>query len=146
MERLSNVVSLVEAFRAFDADNDGLITGAELGGIMDSLGCGMKDQDVEAMMQQADTNRDGMLSMQEFLDMNTKDMQLGDLAISLRNTLEAFGVDREGVVTREELYEAMLNLGELSPEDCHAIVASMDADADGAVSLVDFRLILNSLL
>ena len=38
METLSHVFRLVDAFRAFDADNDGHITTAQLGGIMASLG------------------------------------------------------------------------------------------------------------
>ena len=54
LETLNQVLSLVEAFRAFDADNDGCITAAELGGIMGSLGYNASDQDVRAMMQQGD--------------------------------------------------------------------------------------------
>ncbi|XP_022753107.1 probable calcium-binding protein CML29 [Durio zibethinus] len=146
-ETLSNVLSLVEAFRAFDADNDGAINAAELGGILGSLGYNASEQDVREMMQQGDTNKDGLLSIEEFLDMNTKDMALGDLAQFLRSASQAFDADRDVALTATELYEVMGNLGiELSLEDCQDVVASMDADGDGAVSLDDFKLIVNSLL
>ncbi|XWS25201.1 hypothetical protein CRYUN_Cryun27aG0049500 [Craigia yunnanensis] len=55
-ESLNNVLSIVEAFRVFDADNDGAINTAELGGILGSLGYNASEQDVRAMMQQGDTN------------------------------------------------------------------------------------------
>ncbi|XVF36841.1 hypothetical protein REPUB_Repub19eG0093200 [Reevesia pubescens] len=147
-ETLSSVLSLVEAFRAFDADNDGAINAAELGGILGTLGYNASEQDVKAMMLQGDTNKDGLLSIEEFLDMNTKDMELaGDLANFLRSAFQAFDVDGDEALTATELYEVMGNLGiDLSLEDCQGVIASMDADGDGAVSLEDFKLIINSLL
>ncbi|KAF9687251.1 hypothetical protein SADUNF_Sadunf02G0074100 [Salix dunnii] len=146
IESLNQVLSLMEAFRAFDSDNDGFITAAELGGILGSLGYNASEQDVSAMMQQGDTNKDGLLSMQEFLEMNTKDMELGELANLLKTAYEALNVNGDDIVTGEELYEATVN-GELdlSLEDCQSIIASMDADGDGAVSSEDFRVIVNSL-
>ncbi|KAJ6405256.1 hypothetical protein OIU84_013264 [Salix udensis] len=146
IESLNQVLSLMEAFRAFDSDNDGFITAAELGGILGSLGYNASEQDVSAMMQQGDTNKDGLLSMQEFLEMNTKDMELGELANLLKTAFEALDLDGDDIVTGEELHEATVN-GELdlSLEDCRSIIASMDADGDGAVSSKDFRAIVNSL-
>ncbi|KAL6296893.1 putative calcium-binding protein CML29 [Prunus yedoensis var. nudiflora] len=146
-ETLSQVLGLVEAFKAFDADNDGKINVAELGGILGSLGYQASEQDVRAMMQQGDTNRDGFLSIEEFLGMNTKNMEFGGLENVLKNAFEALDVDGDEVVTAEELYEVMGDdLGyELSLEDCQGIIASIDIDGDGAVSFEDFKLIVNSL-
>lgn len=147
METLSQVLSLVEAFRAFDADNDGSITAAELGGILGSLGYNPSETDVRAMMQQGDTNRDGLLSIEEFLEMNTKEMELGGLETILRTAFQALDVEGEEAVTGEELYEVMENMGaELSLDDCQDIISCMDGDGDGAINLEDFRLIVNSLL
>ncbi|KAI3912226.1 hypothetical protein MKW98_012037 [Papaver atlanticum] len=78
-EMLSYVFSLVETFRAFDGNNDSLISAAELGGIMSSLGYKVTEQDISMMMQQGDTNGDGLLSIEEFLQMNTKEIELGEL-------------------------------------------------------------------
>ncbi|GLT84995.1 hypothetical protein SLE2022_031980 [Rubroshorea leprosula] len=147
-ETLRQVLSLVEAFRAFDADNDGAITSAELGGILSSLGYNASEQDVRAMMQQGDKNKDGLLSMEEFLEMNTKDMELtGSLSNSLRIAFEGFDLDGDESVTGEELFQVMANFGaEMSLEDALAVIASMDGDGDGAVSFEDFKLIINCVL
>ncbi|KAJ4962839.1 hypothetical protein NE237_022778 [Protea cynaroides] len=146
-EAISHVFSLVETFRAFDADNDGFISAAELGGLLASLGNGASEQDVKAMMQQGDTNRDGLLSIEEFLEMNTKDTELGDLAGFLRTALEPLDLNSDDVLTGEELHELVGNMGTgLSLEDCQNIIASMDVNGDGSVSFEDLRLIIDSLL
>ncbi|MBL2492333.1 EF-hand domain-containing protein, partial [Klebsiella pneumoniae] len=93
MEALSHVLSLVEVFRSFDSNNDGQITAAELGGIMGSLGYNPREQDVKAMMQQGDTNKDGLLSLEEFLEMNTKGMELGSLASCLQMAFQELNGD-----------------------------------------------------
>lgn len=148
-ETLNHICGLVKAFRAFDADNDGTITAAELGGLMGSLGYNPSEEEVTCMMQQGDTNKDGLLSMEEFLEMNTKDLELGSSGVFLKAASEALNVDGDGddVVNGEGLFDVMWNLGcGLTLEDCQNLVASMDGDGDGAVSFLDFKLIINSLL
>ncbi|TKY56208.1 calcium-binding protein CML29 [Spatholobus suberectus] len=147
METLNHVLSLVEAFRAFDADNDGRITQAELGGMLGSLGYNASEQEVRAMMQEGDKNKDGLLSIHEFLEMNTKDLEGGNLANTLSTAFEALDEDGNEILTGEELHEVVQNLGlGLSLENCQHLVASLDADGDGAVSLDEFQLIVDSLL
>lgn len=147
-EVLSHVLGLVEAFRAFDSDNDGAITAPELGGIMSSLGYNPTEQEVRAMMQEGDKNKDGLLSIEEFLKMNTKNLELGGLGNFLNIALESFN-DNDGIaemVTGEELFQVLVSLGvELNLEDCQNIIASMDIDGDGAINLDDFNLIVSSL-
>jgi len=147
METLNHVLSLVEAFRAFDADNDGRITKAELGGILGSLGYNASEQEVGAMMQEGDKNRDGFLSIQEFLEMNTRELEGGSLGSTLSTAFEALDEDGNEILTGEDLHGVMQNLGlDLSLDNCVHLVASLDADGDGAVSLDEFRLIVDSLL
>ncbi|KAG5112396.1 hypothetical protein JHK82_035665 [Glycine max] len=147
METLNHVLALVEAFRAFDADNDGRITQAELGGILGSLGYNPSEQEVRAMIEHGDKNKDGLLSIHEFLEMNTKDLEGGNLANTLSTAFEALDEDGNEILTGEELHEVMQNLGlDLSLENCVHLVTSLDADGDGAVSLDEFRLIVDSLI
>ncbi|KAI4307321.1 hypothetical protein L6164_030523 [Bauhinia variegata] len=146
IETVTRVLRLVEAFRAFDGDNDGHISVAELGGIMASLGYNASEQEVRAMMQQGDKNRDGLLSIDEFLELNTKDLQSGDLANFLRTAFQALDEDGNEVLMAEELHELMANLGpNLSLENCNSIVASLDVNGDGVVDMDDIRLIVNCL-
>ncbi|RDX80318.1 putative calcium-binding protein CML25, partial [Mucuna pruriens] len=146
MEAVNHVVSLVEAFRAFDVDNDGRITVAELGGILGSLGYDCGEQEVMAMMQQGDRNKDGLLSIHEFLELNTKDLDGGNLANILGTAFEALDEHGNEIFTGEELHGVVQNLGlDLSLDNCLHLVTSLDADGDGAVTLDEFRLIIDSL-
>lgn len=148
-ETLSYVLRLLEAFRAFDSDNDGGITAAELGGVMGSLGYNPSDQEVRTLMQQGDKNQDGLLSIEEFLELNTKELELGGLANSLKSAFEHLDLESDDVVTGEELFEVMGNstgVGELGLEECQAIIASIDGDGDGAISYEDFNLIVSCLI
>ncbi|XP_022941005.1 probable calcium-binding protein CML29 [Cucurbita moschata] len=145
-DSLSHIFSLIEAFRAFDADNDGLISAAEVGGIMGSLGYNLSEQDVNVMMEEGDVDRDGLLSMGEFLEMSARSVEVGEVGRYLKVAFEALNADGDDLVSGEELYEVFVNLGlDVSLEDCMAIVASMDGDGDGAVFLEDLKLIVNSL-
>ncbi|XP_027180025.1 probable calcium-binding protein CML29 [Coffea eugenioides] len=147
LDMLSHVLRLVEAFRAFDADSDGQISAAELGGIMGSLGYNPAEADIQAMMQKGDTNKDGLLSITEFLDLNTKDLGLGGLSTILRRVFAALDFQGEEFVTGEELFEVVENMGQdLSLQDCQSIIASVDGDGDGAISYEDFKLIVKALL
>ncbi|KAF8404169.1 hypothetical protein HHK36_009049 [Tetracentron sinense] len=125
------VVNLMEVFKAFDADNDGSITAAELRGIMESLGYSTSAQEVKAMMREGDTDRDGLLSLDEFLEMKTKGTEMGDLFTSLQTAFEALDLNGNGIVTGEELYELVTNMGINIPlEECQSIIAFLDADGD----------------
>lgn len=146
-ETLSHVLRLVEAFRAFDSDNDERITAAELEGIMGSLGYNPSEQEIRTMMLEGDKNRDGLLSVEEFLDLNTKELGLGGLGDCLKSAFECLNFEGDEFVTGEELFDVMGNGGlGLGLEECQAIIASMDGDGDGAINFEDFKLIVTSLI
>ncbi|XP_044474908.1 probable calcium-binding protein CML29 [Mangifera indica] len=145
-EKMSNILSLVNTFKAFDSDNDGSITAAELGGILSSLGHTASEEDVSAMVQQADKDKDGLLSLEEFLEMNTKDMELGSLRIFLTSALGSMDADEDEILTGEELHEMAENLGfPVTLADCQNMIAALDENGDGAVSFEEFQLLVNSL-
>ena len=58
---------LREAFYMYDMNNDGYITKEEFRTTMKSLGENLTEEEIDAMMSQADTNKDGKISMEEFV-------------------------------------------------------------------------------
>ncbi|KAJ9470792.1 Calmodulin [Diplonema papillatum] len=56
-----------EAFRVFDKDANGYISAAELRHLMTNLGEKQTDEEVSAMMQEADVDGDGLINYEEFV-------------------------------------------------------------------------------
>ncbi|XP_031497073.1 probable calcium-binding protein CML29 [Nymphaea colorata] len=147
---LSHVQELLEAFTAFDSDDDGLVSAAELAGILSSMGYNATEEEVTGMMREADVDGDGQLSLEEFLEMSLKNVDLGSLAGLLRSALEMLdaaaddgGDEIDGVM----LYELVNGLGSgVTKEQCEALIAALDVDGDGMVGLDDFKTIANALL
>ncbi|XP_073055080.1 probable calcium-binding protein CML15 [Primulina eburnea] len=63
---LINQDQLLEVFRSFDRDGNGYITMAELAGQMAKMGQPLTYRELSNMMQEADTNGDGVISFNEF--------------------------------------------------------------------------------
>ncbi|KAI8335191.1 hypothetical protein BC941DRAFT_503914 [Chlamydoabsidia padenii] len=57
---------LMDCFRAFDTNHDGFISRAELEKVMQKLGEDLTSQDIQDMMAEADTNKDGHIDFDEF--------------------------------------------------------------------------------
>ncbi|KAJ1686736.1 hypothetical protein LUZ63_018126 [Rhynchospora breviuscula] len=58
---------LREAFRVFDKDQNGFISGAELRHVMTNLGEKLTDEEVQEMVREADTDGDGQINYDEFV-------------------------------------------------------------------------------
>ncbi|KAK9315713.1 hypothetical protein V1522DRAFT_409271 [Lipomyces starkeyi] len=58
-----------EAFRVFDRDNNGYISATELRHVMTSIGERLTDEEVDLMIKEADTNNDGRIDYNEFVQL-----------------------------------------------------------------------------
>ncbi|CAM9305231.1 unnamed protein product [Ectocarpus fasciculatus] len=58
---------LHEAFKVFDMDGDGEITGAEIKTIMKQLGQHLEDDEVDLIIGEADTDGNGNINYEEFV-------------------------------------------------------------------------------
>ncbi|KAL6873812.1 hypothetical protein ACP4OV_013894 [Aristida adscensionis] len=145
-EALSYISSLVEAFQAFDSDGDGLVTAAELRGLLASLGHDRSEADARDMLARAGGDGDGRLSVEELLDvMNAGELGLGALGAVLQSALPALEAAGGAMVGADELARAVGTMGAASAEDCAAIIECMDGDGDGAITIEEFRLMVDLL-
>merc|ERR1711983_587240 len=65
--------TLKDAFRIFDKDDDGFISVEELRSIMKNLGDKMTDEELDEMLDAADTKHDGLVNYSEFVMLLSKD-------------------------------------------------------------------------
>ncbi|KAA8525847.1 hypothetical protein F0562_007702 [Nyssa sinensis] len=63
----SKLAELREIFRSFDRNNDGSLTQLELGSLLRSLGLKPSPDQLEALIQKADTNSNGLVEFSEFV-------------------------------------------------------------------------------
>ncbi|XP_077555577.1 uncharacterized protein LOC144169973 [Haemaphysalis longicornis] len=60
-----------EAFKVFDRDGNGFITAAELRHVMTTLGEKLTNEEVDAMIREADVDGDGQINYDEFVALMT---------------------------------------------------------------------------
>ena len=64
-----NESSIRRAFRVLDKDCDGYITVKELKEVLSKLGENLTQKEVKEMVDEADTNGDGRIDMEEFVEL-----------------------------------------------------------------------------
>ena len=60
---------VINAFRVFDKEGNGLISSAELKHIMMNIGDKMTEEEADEMVNEADIDEDGMINYEEFVRM-----------------------------------------------------------------------------
>jgi Ca2+-binding EF-hand superfamily protein len=63
---------MLEAFKVFDSDGNGVISADELRQIMNNLGEKLTEEEVEEMVKEADIDGDGEINYEEFVRMMFK--------------------------------------------------------------------------
>ena len=69
IEETDTEEELIEAFKVFDRDGNGLISAAELRHVMTNLGEKLTDEEVDEMIREADVDGDGYINYEEFVRM-----------------------------------------------------------------------------
>lgn len=125
---------LVRMFNHLDADGDGRISAAEMRKVNRCT-----DEAAEEMVAAADKDRDGFISLDEFLAV----MGDGDDESDARATFDEFDANKDGVITAEELRLVLRRLGlggeELTVQQCEEMMAAYDCNKDGVLSFDEFK-------
>ncbi|TKY60977.1 calcium-binding protein CML25 [Spatholobus suberectus] len=134
---------LEQVFNKFDVNGDGKISASELGSIMGSLGQPATEQELENMIREVDGDGDGCISLQEFIELNTKGVDSDEVLENLKDAFSVFDIDGNGSITAEELNTVMRSLGEeCSLADCRRMIGGVDSDGDGTIDFEEFRVMM----
>nr|XP_022330789.1 calmodulin-like [Crassostrea virginica] len=113
---------LKSAFKVFDRDNTGFITGPNLRVVMTNLGEKLTDEEVEEMIREADADGDGLINYQEY-----------------REAFNLFDKDGDGSITTSELGVVMRSLGqEPTVRELENMIKEIDEDGNGAIDFDEF--------
>jgi len=132
-----------EAFQLFDKDQDGKITGEELGTVMRALGQNPTQAQIKEIVGQI--SRNGFIDLQSFLGMMKKRMKSNDGEDQIKEAFKVFDRNGSGFIEVAELKHVLTTLGEkLSVQEVDGVMKEADSDGDGKINLQDFLRVMKS--
>lgn len=135
------IAQLREIFTTFDRNHDGSLTQLELGSLLRSLGLKPSQDQIEALIQKADTNNNGLIEFSEFAALVAPEV-VSESPYSeeeLRAIFRVFDRDGNGYITAAELAHSMARLGHaLTVKELTGMIKEADTDGDGRISFPEF--------
>ncbi|KAH0652317.1 hypothetical protein KY289_029995 [Solanum tuberosum] len=156
VEKKSSKVELRGIFATFDKNNDGYITKQELKQSLKNIGIFMEDGDILEMVEKVDSNKDGLIDIDEFYELchsflgiekgvseeeggvEKGEEEEGDL----KDAFDVFDYDKDGLISEEELSKVLSSLGLNQGkrlDDCKEMIRNVDVDGDGMVNFDEFK-------
>ncbi|XP_047323201.1 probable calcium-binding protein CML11 [Impatiens glandulifera] len=133
---------LREIFRSFDHDNDGSLTQIELGSLLRSLGLNPNSDQIEFLIQRADTNSNGLIEFSEFVALVAPELLPAKSPYTddqLQKLFKVFDRDGNGFITAVELAHSMARLGHaLTGDELTGMIKEADTDGDGQINFKEF--------
>jgi len=135
---------LMETFKYFDKNGDGRISATELGQVLRSVGIASTHEELEAMVREVDSDNDGFIDLEEFIQLNklTKEA-IDDEHKTMAAAFEVFDINKDGFISAAELYRVLSDLGEvLTEEDCRTMIRNVDRNGDQLVDFSEFKYLM----
>lgn len=131
-------------FRSFDRDDDGRISAAELQlCIAAAAGEHISLDDAEALVTSADSDGDGLLDEEEFMQLVHVEEEEEERTRVLRQAFGMYEMDGEGCITPASLNRMLSQLGSPSDlDECKAMICRFDLNGDGVISFDEFRIMM----
>ncbi|XP_010540753.1 PREDICTED: probable calcium-binding protein CML17 [Tarenaya hassleriana] len=142
------ISELREIFRSFDRNNDGSLTQLELGSLLRALGLKPSPEQLEKLIQKADTNNNGLVEFSEFVALVSPKILSATMPYTedqLLRLFKIFDTDGNGFITAAELAHSMAKLGHaLTVEELTGMIKEADTDGDGRINFQEFAMAINS--
>ena len=139
------VQEIKEAFDLFDQDGSGTIDTEELKQALSNLGIDAKNQTLQNMMADLDSDKSGKIDFDEFINMMTAKMSDRDTEEDLKKVFKLFlgDDDKADTISLKHLKRVARELNEnMSDEELQEMITRADLDRDGTVNFEEFYQIM----
>lgn len=130
-----------EAFSIWDKDNDGTVSTEELELVLRSLGQNPTDAQLRDVINEMDTEGNGVIDFNGFLNMMAKKQKEDSISTAekFRDAFKVFDKDGDGFISATELQHVMKSFGEdLTKDEAEEMVKQADIDGDGQIDYKEF--------
>jgi len=135
------VAEIKETFKEMDVDGNGTITSEELQKVMKEQGEKLPEAVINVMVAMADTNGDGKIDFEEFLQMAITGPPDD---ITEDQMFKIFDKNGDGFISCDEMQNLVVTFGEdLSDAEVNELIKEADTDKDGRVNLEEFKAAMN---
>lgn len=134
-----------EAFSLYDTHDKGYITTKELGALIRSLGQNPTESDLAEMINEVDSDKNGLLEFEEFIRIMAKRMTWESMAFEISEAFRVFDRDRNGFISADELRHQVTTVGDkLTQDEVTDLLRVADQNGDGLIDYKEFvRMMLN---
>jgi len=117
----------------------GDITVEELAEVFRNLGQNPSTTELQDIISEVDTDRDGTISFSEFISMMTRKTSTTDVEAEIKAAFDVFDADKCGYIKAEELKSVMSRIGEtLTDIEVQEMISLVDTNGDGKISCKSF--------
>ena len=130
-----------DVFEACDMNQDGHIDQRELRVVLERhwQGVTVTEERILRMIDAVDDDKDGRINFGEFFKMMIARTVVKDLQEKMTEMFGTFDVDKDGVITSEEVRRVLHGVGDtITQEQTELIIQRYDDNNDGVVSLQEF--------
>ena len=129
-----------EVFDMFDKDQNGTIQASELHSVLESLGRGSNDDDVNQFLTKLDVDENGVISKDEFMAAVNEIYSFPQSTVDeVVQAFQIFDINGSGKITVDEMKTILLKFtNEFTERDVASIFELIDVDQDGKVSYAEF--------
>ncbi|EFJ46357.1 hypothetical protein VOLCADRAFT_105559 [Volvox carteri f. nagariensis] len=153
----AKIEALMTRFKMADVDGNGYIDREELRNLLESMESGevyllsqhwLPEEELDAVMQTYDTNKDGVISFEEFKQIAYDGILLEGALSEYESAFKAVDKSGNGTIGATELGQLFAKLGNpVSPEKLVDLMQEYDKDDSGQIEFNEFLLMFrNSLL
>jgi len=130
---------LTDAWNLFTRGNE-VIPSKHVGYVLRILGQNPTEDEIVAMVMKADCEWDGTMNRKDFLVVGHEILKNScDQMDDVRAAFRVFDYDKNGSISKEELKEAMVNLGQRCTEEEFALMfAEADKNKNGRIDFDEF--------